>query len=131
MRQAHGDEFPGTLQLHGPFAQYILLLDKECPVAFINDVRGSEAQPNIVIEQREKLALLGHTDPWHTLFHVRSVRDIAADEELVVLSTLLYSDYYVCFAHSGPTGKDSGMMKEEKNKSPRKMKLPKTQRMSR
>jgi hypothetical protein len=48
--------------MHGPFAQYILLLNKNCPVAFINDVRGSKAQPNIVIEQREKLALLGHTE---------------------------------------------------------------------
>ena len=88
MRQAHGEDFPGTLQMHGPFAQYILLLNKNCPVAFINDVRGSKAQPNIVIEQRENLALLGHTEPWHTLFQVRALRDIAPEEELVVLSTL-------------------------------------------
>ena len=81
----HPENFPGLLSLHGPYAQHVLLLDKRCPVAFINDAKDTGVDPNVVIEQREHLAKLGQQgNPWHTLFQVRALRAIRGGEELVV-----------------------------------------------
>jgi len=96
----HNDKFPGMLSMHGAYSQFILCLDKQSPVAYINDIRGSMVDANIAIEQREDLSRLGQTQPWHTLFVVRALRDILAGEELVVrtISYLLLFRIYILFS---------------------------------